>query len=70
MATSVMFFLVLISSFQSLTFALFQKKYDGNSELATSVFSIAESIAVPLFTVIWLMFDINVTTANISVRYT
>lgn len=69
MATSVMFFLVLISSFQSLTFALFQKKYDGNSELATSVFSIAESIAVPLFTVIWLMFDINVTTANISVRY-
>ncbi len=62
-------FLVLLSALQSLTFALFQKKYNGNSTLATGVFSVLEGIFVPLFTVIWLMFDINANASGFSVQY-
>lgn len=69
MAVFIMFFLVLLSTLQSFTCALFQKKYDGNNKIATSVFSVVESIVVPLFTVGWLMFDIKVSTTNIFVQY-
>ncbi len=69
MATFVMFFVVVLSAFQSLTFAMFQKKYGGNSSIATSVFSIVEGIFVPVFTAVWVMFDIKVSTTSLSVQY-
>lgn len=61
---------IVMGSLQTLFCTMFNKKYEGKSELASPVFCIIEGIFVPIILLLFMMFDIKISTSDVSVAFT
>lgn len=69
MAILILIFLTFISSLQTLFCSLFEKKYAGLKNNASSVFCVIEGLFVPVLTLVWICFEFIVSENQVTVSY-
>lgn len=60
---------IVMGSLQTLFCTIFNKRYAGKSELSSSVFCVIESIVVPIILLLFMMFDIKLSSSGLSIAY-